>query len=149
MQVKNNYQIEWEKRGKYGIPVDGGVGVFNGDMGIIQKINVGMQLMEVEFDDNRYITYNFKDLEELELAYAITVHKSQGSEYPAIIMPVLSGPIMLMNRNILYTAVTRAKSCVCLVGSAQTVQTMISNEGEHKRYSGLTERIREIQQEEF
>jgi exodeoxyribonuclease V alpha subunit len=147
MQIKNNYQLEWEKRGKYGIVTERGVGVFNGDMGTIRVINPSTELMEVEFDDNRFAIYSFKDLEELELAYAVTVHKSQGSEYPAVIIPVLSGPAMLMNRNILYTAVTRAKKCVCLVGMPQTVQMMIENEGEHKRFCSLHLRLREQQEE--
>lgn len=144
MQIKNNYKINWEKRGNYGIPIESGVGIFNGDMGIINKINLATELMEVEFDDNRFVTYGFKEIEELELAYAVTVHKSQGSEYPAVIMPALTGPVMLMNRNILYTAVTRAKECVCLVGLESTIQLMVENEGEHKRFSGLDRRLQEI-----
>ena len=147
MQIRNNYQIEWEKRGRHGIVLERGTGIFNGDMGIIRIINPTTELMEVEFDDNRYVVYSFKDLEELELAYAVTVHKSQGSEYPAVVIPVLSGPSMLMNRNILYTAVTRAKKCVCLVGIESTVAAMIENAGEHKRYSSLQNRIREQQEE--
>ena len=112
MQIKNNYQMEWEVRGKYGIPVDKGCGVFNGDMGIIREINTYAEMLTVEFDERRFVEYSFKQLEELELAYALTVHKSQGSEYPAVILPLLNGPRMLMNRNLLYTAVTRARSCV-------------------------------------
>lgn len=147
MQIKNNYQLEWERRGHYGIVSERGVGVFNGDMGIIRTINNTTELMEVEFDDSRYVVYGFKDLEELELAYAVTVHKSQGSEYPAVIIPVLSGPAMLMNRNILYTAVTRAKQCVCLVGIESTVEAMIANAGEHKRYCSLHLRLTEQKEE--
>ena len=144
MQIKNNYQIAWEKKNSFGHVVEEGQGVFNGDMGVITKINLTTELMEVEFDEGRRVRYSFKNLDELELAYAVTVHKSQGSEYPAVIIPVLSGPKMLMNRNVLYTAVTRAKSCVCLVGLKSTIQAMIENEGEHKRYSGLDQRIKEI-----
>ena len=117
MQIRNNYQLEWEVRGRYGIPVDKGVGVFNGDTGIIRMINEFAELAEVEFEDGRYAQYTFKQLDELELAYAVTIHKSQGSEYPAVIIPILSGPRMLMNRNLLYTAVTRARKCVTVVGS--------------------------------
>ena len=117
MQVKNNYQIDWETRGAYGIPIDRGQGIFNGDMGIIREINTFAEQMTIEFDDGKFVEYPFAQLEELELAYAVTVHKSQGSEYPAVIIPLLSGPQMLMNRNLLYTAVTRAKSCVTVVGS--------------------------------
>lgn len=145
MQIKNNYQIEWETRNRYGIPINKGMGVFNGDMGVIKEINNFTEELRVEFDEARSVTYSFKQLDELELAYAITIHKSQGSEYPAVVIPLLTGPSMLMNRNLLYTAVTRAKRCVTLVGSDDTFQTMIGNESEQKRYSGLVDRILEIE----
>ena len=148
MQVKNNYQIEWEIRGAYGVPVEKGVGVFNGDMGIVSEINSYAEQMTVVFDDNKYIEYSFKELEQLELAYAITIHKSQGSEYPAVVIPLLSGPRMLMSRNLLYTAITRARKCVTLVGSEQVFQQMINNEMEQKRYSTLKEQIQQWQEEE-
>ena len=141
MQIKNNYQMEWEVRGKYGIPVERGMGIFNGDMGIVREINHYAQQLTVEFDEGRFVNYTFKQLDELELAYAITVHKSQGSEYPAVVIPLLSGPRMLMNRNLLYTAVTRAKSCVTLVGSKEVFYQMIENRFEQKRYCSLRERI--------
>ena len=144
MQIKNDYQMEWEVRGRYGIPVEKGVGVFNGDTGILREINEFAETAEVEFEDGRFATYSFKQLEELELAYAITIHKSQGSEYPAVILPVLSGPQMLLNRNLLYTAVTRARKCVTVVGSEETFAEMIRNEKQQKRYSALDERIREL-----
>lgn len=144
MQIKNNYQLEWEIRNKYGIAVDKGLGVFNGDMGLILEINQFAELMTVEFDEGRKVEYSFKQLDELELAYAITIHKSQGSEYPAVIMPLLTGPKLLMNRNLLYTGVTRARQCVTIVGNEETVQAMIENESEQKRYSGLRERIVEL-----
>lgn len=144
MQVKNNYQIEWEIRGSYGIPVDKGLGIFNGDMGIIREINTFAERMTIEFDDGKYVEYPFSQLEELDLAYAVTVHKSQGSEYPAVIIPLLSGPQMLMNRNLLYTAVTRAKSCVTVVGSEAVFNQMIDNTFELKRYTTLKERILEF-----
>ena len=145
MQIRNNYQLEWEVRGRYGIPIDKGVGVFNGDTGIIRMINEFAELAEVEFEDGRYAQYTFKQLDELELAYAVTIHKSQGSEYPAVIIPILSGPRMLMNRNLLYTAVTRARKCVTVVGSEETFREMINNEKQQRRYSSLDRRIQEAE----
>lgn len=144
MQIKNNYQLEWEITDRYGIPIEKGVGVFNGDMGVVREINFFAEQMTVEFDEGRRIVYPFNQLEELELAYAITVHKSQGSEYPAVVMPLLTGPKMLFNRNILYTAVTRAKKCVAIVGSEQTVARMIQNESEQTRYSSLDRWLNEV-----
>lgn len=144
MQVKNNYQLEWEVRGKYGIPVEKGVGVFNGDTGIMKSINEFCETAEVEFEDGRWAEYSFKQLEELELAYAVTIHKSQGSEYPAVVMPLLSGPRMLLNRNLLYTAVTRARKCVTIVGSEDTFREMIKNEKQQKRYSSLDVCLKEL-----
>lgn len=144
MQIKNNYQIEWEVRNRYGIPVDKGEGVFNGDMGIIREINTFAELLTVEFDEGKLVEYSFKQLEELELAYAITIHKSQGSEYPAVVIPVYSGPRMLMTRNLIYTAVTRARKCVCLVGVPDMFQYMVDNAMEQKRFSGLKDRICEL-----
>ncbi len=146
MQIKNNYQIAWETRNKHGIPIETGLGVFNGDMGVIREINSFAETMTVEFDEGRMVEYSFKQLEELELAYAITIHKSQGSEYPAVVIPVHSGPRMLMTRNLIYTAVTRAKYCVCLVGLPETFQAMVDNEMEQRRYSGLKDRILELAQ---
>ncbi len=137
MQIKNNYQIAWEIRSHKNVVVEQGTGVFNGDMGIIKSMNLFMETMEVQFDDGKIVTYSFKQLEELELAYAITIHKSQGSEYPAVVLPLLTGPTMLMNRNLLYTAVTRAKACVTIVGTQTAVTEMINNMNENKRYSGL------------
>ena len=144
MQIKNNYQLGWEIKSKHGIVVESGMGVFNGDSGIIREINLFAEQLVVEFDESRMVTYTFSQLDELELAYAITIHKSQGSEYPAVIIPLLSGPRMLLTRNLLYTAVTRAKSCVTIVGSDQCVNMMIGNESEQKRYTSLTERIVEM-----
>jgi exodeoxyribonuclease V alpha subunit len=143
MQIKNNYQTEWEIRGFGDIVIEKGSGVFNGDTGIIKTINNYAENLEVCFDDNKYVTYSFKQLDELELAYALTIHKSQGSEYPAVILPLLSGPKPLMNRNLFYTAVTRAKKCVCVVGIENAVYEMIMNENEQRRYSGLSRRINE------
>lgn len=148
MQVKNNYQLEWEILGRYRIPVDKGVGVFNGDTGIMTEINEFAETATVEFEDGRQAEYSFKQLEELELAYAVTIHKSQGSEYPAVILPILSGPRMLMNRNLLYTAVTRARKCVTVVGSETTFAEMIRNEKQQQRYSSLDRRIRELDESE-
>lgn len=143
MQVRNNYQLEWEIVSRYGIPVDKGMGVFNGDMGRILEIRENCSELVVEFDEGRRVTYPFSLLEELELSYAITIHKSQGSEYPAVILPLLTGPRMLFNRNLLYTGVTRAKSCVTILGSSQTVRGMIDNVSENRRYTSLDQRIRE------
>lgn len=137
MQTKNNYQLEWKILNRYNVEIEKGMGVFNGDIGVISRIDENMELMTVVFDENRQVDYPFKLLDELELAYAITVHKSQGSEYPAVVMPMFQGPRPLMNRNLLYTAVTRAKNCVALVGSATVFNEMVENENEHKRYSGL------------
>lgn len=144
MQIKNNYQLEWEIKGNYGLPLDKGLGIFNGDMGTIIEINEFSEQMTVKFDEGKQVIYGFSQLDELELAYAITIHKSQGSEYPAVVIPLLNGPSMLMNRNLLYTAVTRAKKCVCLVGSKETFWEMAENQNEKRRYSGLMERIKEI-----
>jgi len=147
MQIRNNYQATWEIVGKYNIAVDSGMGVFNGDMGVVKEINEYSQDMVVEFDENKRVRYPFADLDELELSYAITIHKSQGSEYPAVIMPLLGGPRMLLNRNLLYTAVTRAKNTVCILGNSQTVMTMVSNEQQLRRYTGLKDRINDIFEE--
>lgn len=144
MQIKNNYQLEWEVLSRYGIAIDSGQGIFNGDVGKIVRINETAKTVEVEYDDLRRVTYPANGLEEVELAYAITIHKSQGSEYPAVIIPLLAGPKMLLNRNLLYTGVTRAKSCVTILGSRDTVKQMIENENEQKRYTGLRDRICEI-----
>ena len=143
MQIKNNYQLEWEIRGLYGIPVEKGVGVFNGDTGIIKEINTFAETITVEFDERRFVEYSFKQLEELELAYVITIHKAQGSEYPAVIIPLLAGPKMLMNRNLLYTAVTRARKCVTLVGDEKVFAEMENNKMEQSRYTTLDLRIKE------
>ena len=144
MQIRNNYQLRWEVRGKYGIPVEEGIGVFNGDMGILRELNDFAQIMTVEFEEGRFAEYSYKQLEELELAYAVTIHKSQGSEYPAVVLPLLGGPQMLLNRNLLYTAITRARKCVTIVGSGETVFRMIANDRQLSRYSSLDVCIREI-----
>jgi len=144
MQTKNNYQLEWEIATKYGLVVDKGVGVFNGDIGIVTAIHTYDETVEVEFDEKRKVKYPFKMLDELELAYAITIHKSQGSEYPAVVIPLLAGPRQLYCRNLLYTAVTRAKKCVTLVGNETVFREMIQNVDEQKRNTSLAERIQEI-----
>lgn len=143
MQTKNNYQLAWEIRTKFVLTVDKGLGIFNGDMGIIRQINDFAEQMIIEFDEGRMVEYPYKLLDELELAYAITIHKSQGSEYPAVVIPLLGGPMMLMNRNLLYTAVTRARKCVTLVGNEVTFRQMIQNTSQQKRYSGLCDRLKE------
>lgn len=147
MQVKNNYQLEWEIVSKYGIPIDRGTGVFNGDMGRILQINESASSMVVEYDEQRRVTYPFSLLEELELSYAITIHKSQGSEYPAVILPLLGGARVLFNRNLLYTAITRARSCVTILGSSGTVRDMINNTNDNRRYTALARRISECSRE--
>lgn len=147
MQIKNNYQMEWEKKSRYGITYESGTGIYNGDTGVIEEINTFAERIIVKFDDEKYVSYEFKQLDELELAYAITIHKSQGSEYPAVIIPMFTGPRMLMTKNLLYTAVTRAKKCVCMVGVEDYFHQMASNESEQKRYSSLDERIRQIRAE--
>lgn len=143
MQTKNNYQLEWEIRSKYGLCIDKGAGIFNGDMGIIEDINFYAETLTVSFDEGKMVEYPFKLLEELELAYAITIHKSQGSEYPAVVIPLFQGPRMLMNRNLIYTAVTRAKKCVTIVGSDEVFYEMVGNNSQLKRYSGLKDRLLE------
>lgn len=144
MQIRNNYQLEWEIRSRYGLAIDKGSGVFNGDVGVVRSIQNASETMTVEFDEGRMVEYEFKQLDELELAYAITIHKSQGSEYPAVVIPLLNGPRLLMNRNLLYTAVTRARRCVTLVGDERTFAGMIGNQSERRRYSGLKQRLLEV-----
>lgn len=144
MQIKNNYQAEWEIRSRYNIPIEKGMGVFNGDMGIVREINSFSETLTVEYEERRMVEYPFKELDQLDLAYAITIHKSQGSEYPAVIIPLLTGPRMLMNRNLLYTAVTRARKCVTLVGDEKAFYNMEANVNEQKRYSGLRDRLEEL-----
>ena len=147
MQTRNDYQLEWEVVSRYGIPIERGVGIFNGDTGTIKEIDAGSQTVTVEYDEGRRVTYGFSQMEEIELAYAVTIHKAQGSEYPAVIMPLLGGPKLLMNRNLLYTGVTRARDCVTILGSRQVVEEMIANVSEAKRYSSLDKRIRELKGE--
>lgn len=144
MQIKNNYQLEWEVATKYGMTIDKGLGIFNGDMGIIRTINTYEETVTVEFDEHRLVKYPYNLLEELELAYAITIHKAQGSEYPAVVIPLLQGPRQLFHRNLIYTAVTRARKCVTLVGSDAVFQQMIQNTNEQERNTSLSERIKEL-----
>ena len=144
MQTKNNYQLEWEIVNKYNIPTEKGTGVFNGDVGCIAYMDDGTETLQVIFDDGKRVIYTYTQMEELELAYAVTVHKSQGSEYPAVVIPIVRSPLPLMNRNILYTAVTRAKNCVTILGSRQVLNKMIENENENQRYSGLADCLREL-----
>ncbi len=143
MQIKNDYELEWEVRGTHGIILEAGEGVFNGDVGRIESIDLYNKTLDVIFDDDRQATYPFNILDELELAYAMTIHKSQGGEYPAVILPLLPGPRLLYNRNLLYTAITRAKKCVMVIGDENTFNNMIDNVTEARRYSYLKERIEE------
>ena len=144
MQIKNNYQLEWEIVSRYGIPIDKGMGVFNGDMGRVAEILENANALVVEYDEHRRVTYPFSSLDELELSYAVTIHKSQGSEYPAVLLPIMGGPRLLFHRNLLYTAITRGKNCVTILGSSQVVRNMIDNVSENKRYTALTDRLTEL-----
>lgn len=144
MQIKNNYNIPWRIMSQYGFNIDEGVGVFNGDMGLVVEINLFTEKVKVIFDDQRMVYYDFSGLDELELAYAVTIHKSQGSEYPVVVMPMFKGPTMLLNRNLLYTGITRARQYVVLVGDDQVVARMIENNKEMKRNSALKYRILEM-----
>lgn len=143
MQTKNNYKLEWEIRGNYNLPLKTGMGIFNGDVGIIKEINDYASFMIIAFDDGKIVQYPYEALDELELAYAITIHKSQGSEYPVVVIPLFGVPEPLVYRNLLYTGVTRAKDCVTLLGSMNIMNQMIANENKQKRYSGLYYRIKE------
>lgn len=150
MQIKNNYKLEWtiySEKGRF--KAEEGVGVFNGDMGVIREIDDYNEELVVLFDDDKEVRYPYNLLDELELSYAITIHKSQGSEYPAVVLPLFSGPRVLMNRNLLYTAVTRAKQCVVIVGNGRLVESMIRNNDEQKRYSSLDLRLRELAADGF
>lgn len=144
MQIKNNYQLEWEERGRYGHVLERGMGVYNGDIGTVREIDRQSGSVSVEFDEGRFVVYPESQLDELELAYAVTIHKSQGSEYPAVVLPLMPGPRMLMSRNLLYTAVTRARSCVVIVGDPQVYYQMIDNASVQKRYTTLRLRIQEL-----
>jgi len=144
MQIKNNYQKEWFVYNDKHIPTDKGFGVYNGDIGTIKEIDMLSESFTLCFDDGRVCEYEFSEFNEIELAYAITVHKSQGSEYPAVIIPIYKGPAMLMNRNLIYTAITRAKKCVVLVGIPEVFYAMVENTKEMARYTGLKKRITEL-----
>lgn len=144
MQIKNNYQLEWEITTRYGQTIDQGIGVFNGDMGRIAEIDLYQEQIVVEYEEHKKVKYPFQMLDELELAYAVTVHKSQGSEYPAVVIPLLPGPRQLYHRNLLYTAVTRARQCVILVGSEEAFYDMAQNADGQNRYTSLDECIREM-----
>ena len=141
MQVKNNYNLAWKMRNALGKVEEEGLGIFNGDCGVITDIHGGNEELTVLFDDGREVVYDFTQLDELELSYAVTIHKSQGSEYPVVIIPIHSGPPMLLTRNLLYTAVTRAKSLVVLVGLERTMEQMVDNNRQVRRYSSLARRL--------
>ena len=134
MQIANNYDIEWEKCGVEG------VGLFNGDIGVITSIDFSNESMHINFDDKQ-VEYSFDNLDELELSYAITVHKSQGSEYPVVIIPMYRCAPMLMTRNLFYTGVTRAKKMVILVGRSDVPLKMVENNSEILRYTTLEKKI--------
>lgn len=147
MQVRNNYQKEWTIRGRYGAVIDTGAGIYNGDMGVIRSIDPLTDLMTVEFDEHRCVDYEKSELDQLELSYAVTIHKAQGSEYPAVIIPMLRGPRMLMNRNLIYTAITRARKCVVLIGDPAVLDDMIDNTMQEKRYTTLDLRLQECEEQ--
>ena len=147
MQVRNNYQKEWTIRGRYGAVIDTGAGIYNGDMGVIRAIDPLTDLMTVEFDEHRCVDYEKSELDQLELSYAVTIHKAQGSEYPAVIIPMLRGPRMLMNRNLIYTAITRARKCVVLIGDPAVLDDMIDNTMQEKRYTTLALRLQECEEQ--
>lgn len=140
MQIKNNYQMTWKNLEDF----TEGEGVFNGDVGFIQKVDREFSEITVVYDEVKYVTYNFSQLDELELAYAVTVHKSQGSEFPIVIMPVSWFPPMLATRNLLYTAVTRGKKAVVLVGSENKLNAMVDNDRISERFSGLGIRLKRM-----
>lgn len=142
MQTKNNYQIEWFRINGYGD--NEGKGVFNGDMGFIESINETDKTVTVIFDDERKVIYDYIYLDELDLAYAITIHKSQGSEFKVVITPAFMGSPFLMNRNLLYTGITRAKELVVVVGKPKALKYMVDNTNSNERYSSLKDRILEI-----
>ena len=143
MQIKNDYNIDWKiiERGKI---IDEGTGVFNGDEGIITYIDLSNEYVEILFDDNKVVHYEFTQLDKISLSYAVTIHKSQGSEYKAVIMPLLNGPEMLMSRNLLYTGLTRAKQLAVLVGSEETIKKMVDNNKEISRYTNLNQKIKDF-----
>lgn len=149
MQNKNDYKLDWIIKGMYDIPIETGKGVFNGDIGEVIEIDKLNKKVEVLYDENRYVKYEFTDLDEIELAYAITIHKSQGSEYPAVVIPILDVPRLLSNRNLLYTAITRAKKCVVIVGSEKALNYMIQNKNEVRRQTGLCEKLINIKENPF
>ena len=145
MQIKNDYDLEWRAVDPVlNKMVDEGTGVFNGDEGVIGFIDMQNKSVDVVYDDIRHVAYDFTRLDELDLSYAVTIHKSQGSEYKAVIMPLLGGPEMLMTRNLLYTGVTRAKELAVLVGSRESIYRMVDNNLQVKRYSGLASRLEEF-----
>ena len=135
MQTKNNYEVEW-----YRDDDTEGTGIFNGDIGVIESIDIAAQIMEIRFED-KHVPYEFSNLDELDHAYAITVHKSQGCEYPFVIIPLYNAPPMLLTRNLFYTAVTRAKRMVILVGKSDISETMVKNSHVGERYTGLKKRL--------
>lgn len=143
MQIKNDYRMEWMRTDKKGVP-ELGLGVFNGDLGTIYRMDMAEQTLDVLFDDERMASYTFSQLDELELAYCISIHKSQGSEFPIVILPLFSGPPILMTRNLLYTAVTRARRQVLIVGRWDSVMQMVENKRMRRRYSGMGIRMAEL-----
>lgn len=144
MQIKNNYDIPWTIRGKNGIPLEEGTGVFNGDIGRIIGVNAFEKSVTVLYDDSKEVTYVRDETEEIETAYVTTIHKAQGSEFPAIIMVLLDTPRQLLSRNLLYTGITRATKCVMILGSEQKVREMVENDSEKRRFTDFTERLNEV-----
>ena len=142
MQTRNDYQLEWRKETPAGW--EDGTGVFNGDVGFVTHVDQEEHSLTVLFDEEREVCYQSAQLENLELAYCLSVHKSQGSEFPVVVMPVVGGPPMLLTRNLFYTALTRARSLVVLVGREEVVRQMVENDHILRRYTTLAARIRAV-----
>ena len=141
MQIRNNYQMEWEIRGINGIVAERGMGVFNGDLGMIRSINPYTEVITVEFEEGKFADYTFKQADELELAYATTIHKAQGSEYPIVVMPVLMNHYVMLQRNLIYTGITRAKKVLVIVGTRKALSYAVRNVTVTKRNTFLKERL--------
>lgn len=142
MQMQNDYKVEWTRRGQSGEVVEG-TGAFNGDLGTVYRIDPAARRLSVLFDDDRLANYDFSQVDTLSLAYCISIHKSQGSEFPIVLLPLAGGTPLLLTRNLLYTAITRAKSQVCCIGRRETIRAMVDNNRSTRRYTSLAQRLAE------